>query len=61
IIFIYVCGFLIYSAIQYRPWIALASAGILLLGLPLYAINAYWGAQARRVEPVEDGEGPSGR
>jgi amino acid transporter len=31
-----VCTFLIYSAIVYKPWIALVSCGLLALGLPLW-------------------------
>jgi amino acid transporter len=33
------CGFLIYSAVTYKPWIAGASAALLLLGLPLYLLS----------------------
>ena len=40
IIFCNVCAFLIYSAVRYRPWVALASLGILLLGLPIYFLTS---------------------
>lgn len=33
------CGFLIYSAVTYKPLIAGASAALLLLGLPLYRLS----------------------
>jgi len=36
IVFCLVCGFLIYSAVAYKPQIAAAAFGILLAGLPLY-------------------------
>lgn len=36
IIFCAVCVFLIYGAVVYKPWIAAAALGILLLGLPIY-------------------------
>ena len=36
LIFCAVCGYLIYSAVIYRPWIAAAALGILLAGLPIY-------------------------
>ncbi len=39
VIFCVVCAFLAYSAVVYRPWVALAALGILLAGLPLYAIS----------------------
>jgi Flp pilus assembly protein TadB len=35
-VFAAVCVFLIYSAVIYKPWIALASGALLLLGLPLW-------------------------
>lgn len=37
LVFCGVCGFLIYSAVTYKPTIALAALGMLLLGLPVYA------------------------
>ena len=37
--FCVVCGFLIQSAVVYKPNIALAALGILLLGLPVYLIS----------------------
>jgi amino acid transporter len=36
LVFAGVCAFLIYSAIDYKPWIALASCGLLAMGLPLW-------------------------
>jgi amino acid transporter len=36
VVFAAVCVFLIYSAVIYKPWIALASGALLLLGLPLW-------------------------
>jgi len=33
------CVFLIYSAIVYKPWIALVSCGLLLAGLPLWRLS----------------------
>jgi APA family basic amino acid/polyamine antiporter len=36
VIFAAVCAFLVYSAIIYKPWIALASVGVFALGLPVY-------------------------
>jgi len=36
LVFASVCAFLIYSAVVYKPWIALWSCGLLLLGLPLW-------------------------
>ncbi len=36
LIFCTVCAYLVYRAIIYRPWIAAAALGILLLGLPIY-------------------------
>ncbi len=38
--FCVVCGFLIQSAVVYKPNIALAALGILLLGLPVYFVSA---------------------
>jgi amino acid transporter len=39
ILFCGVCGFLIYSAVVYKPWIAFGALAIFLLGLPIYAID----------------------
>lgn len=39
LLFCCVCAFLIYSAVAYRPVLALSSLGILLLGLPLYFLK----------------------
>jgi APA family basic amino acid/polyamine antiporter len=39
IVFAGVCVFLIYSAVVYKPWIALMSGGLLLLGLPLWRMS----------------------
>jgi len=40
IIFCLACAFLIYSAVIYKPLIAWASVGLLLLGLPVYFLSA---------------------
>ncbi|MFH1919965.1 MAG: amino acid permease [Planctomycetota bacterium] len=51
IIFCAVCAFLIYSAVVYKPWIAVTSCVILLLGLPIY-----WLTSGRPAQPgQEDG------
>ena len=39
LIFCAVCGFLVYSAVVYKPWVAAVSCIILPLGLPLYWIS----------------------
>ncbi len=39
VVFCAVCAFLIYSAVVYKPWIAVAALGVLLLGLPIYAVS----------------------
>ncbi len=36
LVFCAVCAFLIYGAITYKPWIAVSSCVLLLLGLPVY-------------------------
>ena len=36
LVFCAVCGFLIYSSVAYKPWIAAAALVICLLGLPIY-------------------------
>ena len=36
LVFAGVCAFLIYSAVVYKPWIALVSCGLLALGVPLW-------------------------
>jgi amino acid transporter len=43
-VFAAMCAFLIYSAITYKPWVALGSVGVLLLGLPLH----HWSAGRTR-------------
>jgi amino acid transporter len=40
VIFAGACLFLIYSAIAYKPWIAMISCGLLLAGLPLWRLSA---------------------
>ena len=30
------CGFLIFSAVAYRPWIAFVALGVILIGLPVF-------------------------
>lgn len=42
-VFCAVCAWLIYRAVIYRPIVALAALGILLLGLPLYALSRSMG------------------
>lgn len=39
LLFAAVCGFLIYSAVVYKPWIAAAAALLLLAGVPLYRVS----------------------
>ena len=46
--FMAVCGFLIYSAVTYKPSIALIAAAICLLGLPIY-----WLTTPRGARPLE--------
>ena len=50
IVFCGVCLFLIYSAVIYKPWIAAAALGILLLGLPIYWIDRLRPVNAMRNE-----------
>ena len=38
-IFCLTCAFLAYSAVVYKPWVALAALGILLSGFPLYSLS----------------------
>ncbi|MBI4578880.1 MAG: amino acid permease [Planctomycetes bacterium] len=38
-VFSLTCAFLAYSAVVYKPWIALTALGILLAGVPLYAVS----------------------
>jgi amino acid transporter len=40
IVFCATCAFLAYSAVVYKPWVAVSALGILLAGLPLYWISA---------------------
>jgi amino acid transporter len=46
IIFVTACLFLIWSAIQYRPWIALGACVLGLIGLPIW-----WSMRPERVRP----------
>jgi amino acid transporter len=39
LVFSAACAFLAYSAVVYKPWVALSALGILLLGLPLYLLS----------------------
>ncbi len=50
VVFSLTCAFLAYSAVVYKPRIALAALGILLAGIPLYAISNHLrrGADQRR-------------
>lgn len=43
-LFAAVCGYLIYSAVQYRPWLAAASALLILTGLPVW----WWSRRSGR-------------
>jgi amino acid transporter len=52
ILFAGVCGFLLYSAVTYKPLISAAATGILLLGLPIYWLTS------RRGAPAAPGGGP---
>ena len=40
LVFSAVCAFLIYSAVEYKPWVAAGSCVILLLGLPIYWLTS---------------------
>ena len=44
------CAFLAYSAVVYKPWVALSALGILLAGLPLFWISA----RGQRRKPRSD-------
>ncbi len=39
LIFSATCAFLAYSAVVYKPWVALSALALLLLGLPLYLVS----------------------
>ena len=39
LIFASVCGFLIYSAVTYKPLVALSACGLLALGWPLWRLS----------------------
>jgi amino acid transporter len=39
LLFAGVCGFLIYSAVVYKPWVAAAALLLLLAGVPLYRVS----------------------
>jgi amino acid transporter len=43
LVFAGMCVFLIYSAVIYKPWIALAACGLLLVGLLLYLLDRRMG------------------
>jgi amino acid transporter len=49
-----VCGWLIYSAVAYRPWLAAGSAVLILLGLPL------WWWQQKKMRSRSQPAGASG-
>ena len=58
VVFCGVCAFLIHGAVVYRPVIALAAAGIVLLGVPVQALSARRDRdrpQAQWLESPEDG------
>ena len=46
LIFCAVCGFLIYSAVIYKPWIACGAAVILFLGVPIYFLSNWLTARS---------------
>jgi amino acid transporter len=50
-----VCGFLIYSAVTYKPDIAWAALAILLLGLPVFLLSNWLG---RKTTDAEKGSDP---
>ncbi len=45
LVFCATCVFLAYSAVVYKPWVALSALGILVLGLPLYAVSSRVGTR----------------
>jgi amino acid transporter len=47
LVFCVVCGFLIYSAVTYKPVIAAAALGIILLGVPIYVFTSQPASRAR--------------
>jgi len=49
IVFSAVCAFLIYSAVDYKPWVAAGAGAILLLGLPIYWLTS------RRRDAAQEG------
>lgn len=53
LLFMAVCGFLIYSAVIYKPRVALVGLVVLLLGLPIYWLSA------RGRKPVEEMNDPA--
>ena len=48
LLFMAVCGFLIYSAVVYKPRVALVGLVVLMLGLPIYWFST------RGRKPVEE-------
>lgn len=47
LVFAGACVFLIYSAVVYKPWIALISSGLLLAGLPLWRLSNHMASSKR--------------
>jgi len=39
LVFCVTCGYLAWSAVAYKPWVALGALGVLLVGLPVYAVS----------------------
>ena len=52
LVFCAVCVFLIHGAVVYRPMIALAAGGLILLGLPVQAVFARTGRRAGGDQPA---------
>ncbi len=48
LVFAGVCGFLIWSAVTYKPLVAASACGLLALGLPLWRMRAGFGSADRR-------------
>ena len=50
LVFCAVCAFLIYSAVLYKPRIAVLSCALLLLGLPIYWLTRRWPAEQSELD-----------
>jgi amino acid transporter len=51
LIFCAVCGFLIVSAVDYRPMMALASLAVIVLGVPAFWLSERFGGWASSAVP----------